>query len=110
MGSLTIAKDGSVVYRRAISYAQIDGTANKPLTTASQFRIGSVTKVFTAAMILQLVEEGRLKRPINSTNLSSRFRTSKESQSGKWGHQSVARLCMCYNLASGFCGIVTADE
>jgi CubicO group peptidase (beta-lactamase class C family) len=61
MGSLTIAKDGKVVYTRAIGYAQIDGTTKKPLTAASRFRIASITKTYTAVMILQLVEEGKLK-------------------------------------------------
>jgi CubicO group peptidase (beta-lactamase class C family) len=31
------------------------------LTAASRFRIGSITKMFTASMILQLVEEGKLE-------------------------------------------------
>src|SRR5499426_3276934 len=61
MGSLTIAKDGKVLYTRAIGYSQINGTEKKPLTAANRFRIGSITKTFTAAMILQLVEEGKLK-------------------------------------------------
>lgn len=61
MGSLTIAQDGKVVYTRAIGYAQIDGNEKKPLTAANRFRIGSITKMFTGAMILQLVEEGKLK-------------------------------------------------
>ena len=61
MGSLTIAKDGNVLYTRAIGYSQINGTEKKPLTAANRFRIGSITKMFTAAMILQLVEEGKLK-------------------------------------------------
>jgi len=61
MGSLTIAKDGQVLYSRAIGYGQISGNEKKPLTAASRFRIGSITKMFTAAMILQLVEEGKLK-------------------------------------------------
>src|SRR5262245_43995979 len=61
MGSLTIAKDGKVVYTRAIGYAQIDGTTKKPMTAASRFRIASITKTYTAVMILQLVEEGKLK-------------------------------------------------
>ena len=61
MGSLTIAKDGKVLYTRAIGYSQINGTEKKALTAASRFRIGSITKMFTAAMILQLVEEGKLK-------------------------------------------------
>jgi CubicO group peptidase (beta-lactamase class C family) len=61
MGSLTIAKDGAVLYTRAIGYSQINGTEKKPLTVASRYRIGSITKMFTAAMIFQLVEEGKLK-------------------------------------------------
>jgi D-alanyl-D-alanine carboxypeptidase len=61
MGILAIAKDGNVVYTRAIGYSQINGTEKKPLTAANRFRIGSITKMFTAAMILQLVEEGKLK-------------------------------------------------
>ena len=61
MGSLVIAKDGKVLYARAIGYSQISGTEKRPLTAANRFRIGSITKMFTAAMILQLVEEGKLR-------------------------------------------------
>jgi len=61
MGSLTIAKDGNVLYARAIGYSQINGTEKKPLTAANRFRIGSITNMYTATMILQLVEEGKLK-------------------------------------------------
>jgi D-alanyl-D-alanine carboxypeptidase len=62
MGSLTIAKDGNVLYTtRAIGYSQINGTEKKPLTAANRFRIASITKTFTAVMILQLVEEEKLK-------------------------------------------------
>jgi D-alanyl-D-alanine carboxypeptidase len=61
MGSLVITKDGNVIYSRAIGYSQINGTEKKPLTATNGFRIGSITKMFTAAMILQLAEEGKLK-------------------------------------------------
>ncbi|MBS1787312.1 MAG: beta-lactamase family protein, partial [Acidobacteria bacterium] len=61
MGSLTIAKDGKVIYSRAIGYGQIDGTTKKPLTTTSRFKIASIGKIYTAAMIMQLVEEKKLK-------------------------------------------------
>src|SRR5687768_16862825 len=50
MGSIVVAKDGNVVYTRAIGYSQISGTDKKPLSEASRFRIGSITKMFTAAM------------------------------------------------------------
>ena len=61
MGSPVIAKDGKVLYTRAIGYAQVDATTKKALTAANRFRIASITKTFTAVMILQLVEEGKLK-------------------------------------------------
>lgn len=61
MGSLTLAKDGNVIYSRAFGYAQIDGNEKKPATAATRYRISSITKTFTAVMILQLVEEGKLR-------------------------------------------------
>lgn len=61
MGTLTLAKDGNVIYKRSFGYAQIDGNEKKPATAATRYRIGSITKTFTAVMILQLVEEGKLK-------------------------------------------------
>lgn len=62
MGSVVVARDGKVIYTRAIGYSLINGTEKKPLTAASRFRIGSITKMFTAALVLQLVEEGKLKQ------------------------------------------------
>ena len=61
MGSLTLVSDGKVLYSRTIGYSRISGIENKPLTASTRFRTGSITKMFTAAMILQLVEEGKLK-------------------------------------------------
>jgi CubicO group peptidase (beta-lactamase class C family) len=61
MGSLTVAKDGKVLYTRAIGYSQINGSERKPATTSTRYRVGSITKTFTAAMIFQFVEEGKLK-------------------------------------------------
>ncbi|MFD2571858.1 serine hydrolase domain-containing protein [Spirosoma soli] len=61
MGSLTITKDGQMLYARSIGYSQINGTEKKLLTRSSRYRVGSVTKMFTAVMIFQLVEEGKLK-------------------------------------------------
>ena len=61
MGSLTVAKDGNVLYTRAIGFSEINGTGKKPATSATKYRIGSISKMFTAVMVLQLVEEGKLK-------------------------------------------------
>ncbi|MBD2757435.1 serine hydrolase domain-containing protein [Spirosoma validum] len=61
MGSLVIAKDGNVLYGRSIGYSQINETVKNPLTLETRYRIASITKMFTAVMILQLVEEGKIK-------------------------------------------------
>jgi D-alanyl-D-alanine carboxypeptidase len=61
MGSLVIAKEANTVYERSIGFAQITVTEKKLLTAASRFRIGSITKLFTAAIVFQLVEEKKLK-------------------------------------------------
>jgi D-alanyl-D-alanine carboxypeptidase len=61
MGSLALAKDGNVLYRRSFGYSQIHGNEKKPLTAETKYRIGSITKTFTAVMIFQLVEEEKLR-------------------------------------------------
>ncbi|HKP70790.1 MAG TPA: serine hydrolase domain-containing protein [Pyrinomonadaceae bacterium] len=61
MGSVAVVKDGSIVYSRAIGYSQINGAEKTQLTTVNRFRIGSITKLFTATMVLQLVEAKKLK-------------------------------------------------
>jgi CubicO group peptidase (beta-lactamase class C family) len=61
MGNLVVAKGGNVLYSRAIGYSQINGIERKPVSATTKFRVGSITKMFTAALVLQLVEEGKLK-------------------------------------------------
>jgi len=61
MGSLTIAKDGNILYTRSFGYSQVTGTDKKPANAETKYRIASITKMYTAVMIFQLVEEGKLK-------------------------------------------------
>lgn len=61
MGSLTVARDGNVLYSRAFGYSQIGGAEKRPATAATRYRVGSIAKMFTAVMVLQLAEEGKLK-------------------------------------------------
>ena len=61
MGSLTLAKDGNVLYSRSFGYRQINGDEKKPLTAETKYRIASITKTFTAVMIFQLVDEKKLR-------------------------------------------------
>ena len=38
MGSLTLAKDGNVLYSRSFGYSQINGTEKKPLTADDEIQ------------------------------------------------------------------------
>jgi len=61
MGSLTLSKNGTVIYSRAIGYSLISDQEKKASTTLTKYRIGSISKMFTTTMIFQLVEEGKIK-------------------------------------------------
>jgi len=60
MGSLILSKNGKVLYSKAIGYSFISDVEKKPAYETTKYRIGSITKMFTAAMILQLSEEGKI--------------------------------------------------
>ena len=61
MGSVAIARNGRILYTRAIGYSVISPSEKKLATPTTKYRIGSITKMFTAAMVFQLIEEGKLK-------------------------------------------------
>jgi CubicO group peptidase (beta-lactamase class C family) len=56
--AIAVVQDGQVVLAKA--YGQRDVDANLPVTTATQFLIGSITKSFTATGVALLHNEGRL--------------------------------------------------
>ncbi|MBP7408665.1 MAG: serine hydrolase [Flavobacteriales bacterium] len=58
-GAVLVAQSGKVLYERALGLSDLSNKT--PLTTANQFRIGSVTKQFAAVAIMQLAEAGKLK-------------------------------------------------
>ncbi|MGI9471770.1 MAG: serine hydrolase [Rubripirellula sp.] len=53
-----VARDGKTIFEGALGLA--DAESGRKLDVNSKFRIGSVTKQFTAAAILKLVEEGKI--------------------------------------------------
>jgi CubicO group peptidase (beta-lactamase class C family) len=59
MGSLLVARDGQVLISRGYGSANLEWTI--PNTPATKFRLGSITKQFTAAAILLLEERGKLR-------------------------------------------------
>lgn len=60
MGSIVIAHNGEIIYKRAIGYREISNSAKVASDTDTKYRIGSISKMFTAVLIFQLVEEGKL--------------------------------------------------
>ena len=60
MGSICVSRDGKVIYCRAIGYSAIDGHTRLAATEGTKYRIASITKMFTAAIIFRLIQEGKL--------------------------------------------------
>lgn len=61
MGSVAISKDGALLYSRAVGNSHIGEKGYVASDAKTKYRIGSITKMFTAALVFALVEEGKLK-------------------------------------------------
>jgi len=59
MGSIAISKTGKLLYTNTIGYSLYSNDKKIPSTQNSKYRIGSISKIFTAAIIFQLIEEGK---------------------------------------------------
>lgn len=58
-GSILVAEKGKVIFKKGYGLANMEWEiANSPTT---KFRIGSLTKQFTAMLIMQLVQEGKIE-------------------------------------------------
>jgi D-alanyl-D-alanine carboxypeptidase len=57
-GAILVAQNGRVLFQKA--YGLADRAAATPNTLDTQFRFGSMGKMFTAVAIMQLVEKGRI--------------------------------------------------
>ena len=58
MGSISIFKEKKEVYQKSIGFVDLE--KNKKANSTTKYRIGSISKTFTAAIILKLVEEKKL--------------------------------------------------
>ncbi|HXB91155.1 MAG TPA: serine hydrolase domain-containing protein [Puia sp.] len=56
--SICIAEKGKIIYEKAFGSANIE--LSTPMQPGMVFRIGSITKQFTAVGVLQLVEQGKI--------------------------------------------------
>ncbi len=58
MGSVAILKDGILVYSYATGFSDYENKKNA--TVETKYRVGSITKTFTALLVLIAIEEGKL--------------------------------------------------
>lgn len=58
-GSILVAESGRVIYKKGFGYANMEWKI--PNDPETKFRLGSLTKQFTSTLILQLVEQGKIK-------------------------------------------------
>jgi len=58
-GSALVADNGKVIYKKGFGLANMEWDI--PNAPDTKFRLGSITKQFTATLILQLVEQGKIK-------------------------------------------------
>ncbi|QEC52670.1 CubicO group peptidase (beta-lactamase class C family) [Anseongella ginsenosidimutans] len=57
--SVELEKAGELLYQRSVGYENLE--KKKKLDSSSVFLVGSITKTYTAVMIMQLVEEGKIR-------------------------------------------------
>ena len=58
-GAVLVAEKGNVIFKKGYGLANMEWTI--PNAPDTKFRLGSITKQFTAMLIMQLVEQGKLK-------------------------------------------------
>lgn len=58
MGSVAVSKDGAIIYSKSVGYADVRNNIKADAST--RYRVGSISKTFTAVLILKAVEENKL--------------------------------------------------
>lgn len=58
MGSIHISKEGKSIYSHSIGFSSLEDRLEADNNT--RYRIGSITKIFTATLIFQLIDEGKI--------------------------------------------------
>ncbi|MDX6181584.1 serine hydrolase domain-containing protein [Flavobacterium sp. Fl-77] len=74
MGSIAVSENGKIIYSNAIGYDDI--ATSKKSDAQTKYRIGSISKMFTASLIFKAIEEKKLN--LNQT-IDKYFPTVKNS-------------------------------
>lgn len=76
MGSIAISKNGKLLYSRTIGYSFYSKEKKILSDQDSKYRIGSISKIFTATIIFQLIEEGKINLTTTLDNYFPRYPNS----------------------------------
>ena len=60
MGGVAVQEGDAAPYTRAIGHARLEGAQREAARPDTRYRIGSISKLLTAVMVLQLADEGAL--------------------------------------------------
>ena len=97
MATMAITSGGQPFYHKAFGFADVSNSIKNHETT--KFRIGSITKAFTAVMIFQLIDDGKLTL---ETSLSKFFPEIKNA--------SKITIAHLLNHSSGLYNITNAPD
>ena len=76
MGSLSISENGKIIYSKTIG--KVDLASGKSSDNLTKYRIGSISKMFTACLIFQAIEENKLNLKENINRFFPKIANSKE--------------------------------
>ncbi|HAB51525.1 MAG TPA: serine hydrolase, partial [Ignavibacteriales bacterium] len=71
-GSALVAENGAVIFEKGFGFANMEWSVSN--TPDTKFRIGSISKQFTSTIIMQLVEEGKIKLDAKLTDYLPNYR------------------------------------
>ncbi|MCP3892694.1 MAG: beta-lactamase family protein [Desulfobulbaceae bacterium] len=99
--SLEIVEKGKQAYQDQTGFAYYDSMGQKVKADAqTQYRVGSITKMFTATLIMQLIEQGKLSL---TTPLSTFYPEIKNAQEITIDHMLMHRSGLFnYTADTGF--------
>jgi CubicO group peptidase (beta-lactamase class C family) len=80
MGSLSISENGKVTYSKTIGKADL--ASGKSSDNLTKYRIGSISKMFTACLIFQAIEENKLSLKQNINRFFPKITGAKEISIG----------------------------
>jgi D-alanyl-D-alanine carboxypeptidase len=95
--TIAVIRDGHVVKEAAYGKASLE--LNVPTTLDTSFHLASMTKIFTAAAIMQLVQEGRISLDEPVTQILAQLST-------QW---SAVTIRHCLSHTSGLPDVLTDD-